>query len=310
MPHTPNVCPKSALWTGRFQSVATSNKPAPPTVVLMAKRRVVFQARLTFPCSRSFAATAGCPRLLTKVATDGTAMFEALEADPTNPFMPTNIYPTRDERRMLLMNIYPALKTKALAFLGCNDDPRAIGEAVRKWDAFALEDAMSRTRLQATVVRSPKEFLSEEQGHYVERMPLIEIEKIAGSAPEPFGERPTTPLSGVRALGLSHVIAGSGFGRALAYHGADVLNIWRPNDFEMDFNYYTANIGMRSSIMDIGSPDEMARFKALLREADVFFANRRPGFIERMGLSTDEFVPASSRWISRLTGPKGRGRTE
>src|ERR1700733_12407234 len=163
-------------------------------------------------------------------------------ADPTNPFMPTNMYPTRDGRRMLLMNIYPALKTRALGFFGCNDDPKAIGEAVRKWDAFPLEDAMNRAGLQATVVRSPQEFLAEEQGQHVERMPLIEIEKIADSAPERLGDRPNAPLTGVRALGLGHVIAGSGFGRALAYHGADVLNIWRPNDFEMDFNYYTANV--------------------------------------------------------------------
>jgi crotonobetainyl-CoA:carnitine CoA-transferase CaiB-like acyl-CoA transferase len=229
-------------------------------------------------------------------------------ADPKNPFMPTNMYPTRDGRRMLLMNIYPALKTRALAFFGCNDDPKAIGEAVRKWDAFALEDAMNRAGLQATVVRSPQEFLAEEQGQYSERMPLIEIEKIADSAPEPFSDRPSTPLSGVRALGLSHVIAGAGFGRAMAYHGADVLNIWRPNDFEMDFNYYTANVGMRSSIMDLGRPDEMTRFKALLRDADVFFANRRPGFIERVCLSTDELTvvrPGIIHVDISIYGPKG-----
>jgi crotonobetainyl-CoA:carnitine CoA-transferase CaiB-like acyl-CoA transferase len=139
-------------------------------------------------------------------------------------------------------------------------------------------------------------------------MPLIEIEKIGDSAREPFGDRPSTPLSGVRALGLSHVIAGAGFGRAFAYHGADVLNIWRPNDFEMDFNYYTANVGMRSSIMDIGRPDEMARFRALLRDADVFFANRRPGFIERMGLSTDELAvvrPGIVHVDISIYGPKG-----
>jgi hypothetical protein len=206
---------------------------------------------------------------------------------------------------MLLMNIYPALKTKALAFFGCNDDPKAIGEAVRKWDAFALEEAMNRAGLQATVVRSPEEFLAEEQGQYVERMPLIEIEKIADSAPEPFGGRPNPPLSGVRALGLGHVIAGSGFGRAFAYHGADVLNIWRPNDFEMDFNYYTANVGMRSSMMDIGRPDEMARFKVLLRDADVFFANRRPGFIERMGLSADALAVVRPGIVHLNLWPKG-----
>jgi hypothetical protein len=229
-------------------------------------------------------------------------------ADPTNPFMPTNIYSTRDGRRILLMNIYPALKTRALAFFGCNDDPKAIGEVVRKWDAFALEDAMNRAGLQATVVRTPLEFLAEEQGKYVEQMPLIEIEKIADSAPEPFGVRADAPLSGVRALGLAHVIAGSGLGRALAYHGADVLNIWRPGDFEMDFNYYSANVGLRSSILDIGHCDELARFKALLQHADVFFSNRRPGLLERIGLSTNELSTVRPGIVCvdiSIYGPRG-----
>jgi hypothetical protein len=51
-----------------------------------------------------------------------------------------------------------------LTFIGCNDDPKTIGEAVRKWDAFVLEDAMNRAGLQAMVVRSPEEFLEEELG--------------------------------------------------------------------------------------------------------------------------------------------------
>ncbi|NHM33992.1 hypothetical protein G8761_26075 [Bacillus sp. C11] len=46
---------------------------------------------------------------------------------------------------------------------------------------------------------------------------------------------------------MGHVIAGAGLGRALAAHGADVLNIWRPHEFEHDSTYYTANVGMRSS---------------------------------------------------------------
>jgi crotonobetainyl-CoA:carnitine CoA-transferase CaiB-like acyl-CoA transferase len=86
------------------------------------------------------------------------------------------------------------------------------------------------------------------------------------------------------------------------------LNIWRPDDFEMDFNYYSANVGMRSSIMDIRRRDEMARFKALLRDADVFFANRRPGFIEQMGLSTHELAvvrPGIVHVDISIYGPKG-----
>jgi hypothetical protein len=228
--------------------------------------------------------------------------------DPTAPFMPTQMYPTRDGRRVLLMNIYPALKTRALAFLGCNDDPRAIGEVVRKWDAADLETAMNRAGLQATIVRSTEEFLEEEQFRYVEELPLIEIEKIGESAPEAFTVNPKAPLEGVRALGLAHVVAGSGFGRALAYHGADVLNIWRPDDTEIDFNYYSSSIGMRSSIMDIARPDELARFKELVASSDVFFANRRPGFLDRFGLSSNDLAvlrPGIVHVDISIYGPRG-----
>jgi len=42
------------------------------------------------------------------------------------------------------------------------------------------------------------------------------------------------PLAGVRALGMGHVIAGAGMGRDMALYGADVLNIWRPRDSEIE----------------------------------------------------------------------------
>jgi hypothetical protein len=81
-------------------------------------------------------------------------------SDPTNPFWPSYMYPTRDGRWIQLFNIYPRTKTAALAFLGCNDDPRAIGEAVRKWDGVALEEAVNRVGLQATLIRTTEEFLA------------------------------------------------------------------------------------------------------------------------------------------------------
>ena len=116
------------------------------------------------------------------------------------------------------------------------------------------------------------------------------IEKIAYGDPEPFTPRPETPLGGVRALGFSHVIAGPGMGRGLAYHGADVLNLWTPDDFEMDFNYYSANVGTRSAIMDFRRSDEMARFRQLVAGADIFFANRRPGLLEKLGITSSELA--------------------
>ena len=45
-------------------------------------------------------------------------------SDPANPFMPSRMYQTRDGRWMQLLNIYPRIKTAALAFFGTNGELR------------------------------------------------------------------------------------------------------------------------------------------------------------------------------------------
>ncbi len=119
-------------------------------------------------------------------------------------------------------------------------------------------------------------------------LPLIEIEKIGESDPVPFTSKPSAPLDGVRVLGLARVIAGAAIGRAMAYHGADVLNIWRPSDFEIDTMYATANVGVRSAVIDVSEAEGRERMHGLLRGADVFYANRRYGFLDKVGLSPEE----------------------
>jgi crotonobetainyl-CoA:carnitine CoA-transferase CaiB-like acyl-CoA transferase len=211
-------------------------------------------------------------------------------SDPTNPFMPANMYRTADGRWMQFYNIYPRTRTSALAFLDCSDSHEAIGRKIAKWNARELEDRANELGIQATMVRTADEFLAEEQFGHIAAMPLVEVEKIGDSDPVPFAPNPKTPLDGLRALGVGHVIAGAGLGRALAYHGADVLNIWRPQDFEMDLVYYTANVGMRSSMLDFGQAPAMARMKSLLRDTDIFFSNRRPGYLAHYGLTAEELA--------------------
>ena len=122
----------------------------------------------------------------------------------------------------------------------------------------------------------------------VSREPLIRVEKIGDSDPVPFKPEGKTPLDGVRALGMGHVIAGSGIGRDLALFGADVLNIWQPLDWELEAFYWTSHVGMRSSILDLHEKKDLETFNQLLNHADIFFSNRRPGYQERYGLTADE----------------------
>src|SRR6185503_15943995 len=136
-------------------------------------------------------------------------------------------------------------------------------------------------------VRTNEEFLKERQfTEVLSSMPLITLEKIGESEPVPFERGAKSPLDGIRAFGMGHVIAGGAIGRDLAYYGADVLNIWRPRDSEVEAFAWDVQVGMRSTILD-DSKEDRARFNQLLQEADVFFANKRPGFLKKHDLDAD-----------------------
>jgi crotonobetainyl-CoA:carnitine CoA-transferase CaiB-like acyl-CoA transferase len=162
------------------------------------------------------------------------------------------------------------------------------------------------------MVRTPEEFMKEKQYEVLAESPLIKVEKISESEPKPFTTNAKTPLDGIRALGLAHVIAGVGFGRALALHGADVLNIWHPLDVEHEIFYNTSNVGMRSTLLDPRADPDRKTFDSLLAGADIFFANRRVGYLQRYGLSAEELCsrfPGLVHTTLSLHGDSGPGRT-
>ncbi|RYY93529.1 MAG: carnitine dehydratase [Comamonadaceae bacterium] len=213
-------------------------------------------------------------------------------ADPDSPFT-LKFYEARDGRWVMPLNLYPKLKSSALRLLGCSDSEAAVAAAIRARDGRELEAACAKAGIVMPMLRSIEEFMAEP--HYQDALrdlPLIELERVGDAPPEPFKPNPTMPLDGVRALGMARVIAGAGTGRALALHGADVLNVWRPGDFESDLLYATANVGVRSTLIDVADGAGHARMQTLLRGADVFYANRRKGFLDRYGLSAEQAAAA------------------
>jgi crotonobetainyl-CoA:carnitine CoA-transferase CaiB-like acyl-CoA transferase len=194
---------------------------------------------------------------------------------------------TRDGRHVLALDIYPQLLVRTLDFLGCSPSNKSINDAILKWNAVELEEATAAEGLVLAMVRTNEEFRREPQyTDVLSKMPLITVEKIGESDPVPLKASDNLPLAGVRALGMGHVIAGAAIGRDMALYGADVLNIWRPRDSEIEAFAWDVQVGMRSTILD-DSKEDRARFNQLLRDADVFFANKRPGFLKKHDLDAD-----------------------
>ncbi|MEU0969078.1 CoA transferase [Streptomyces sp. NPDC005917] len=208
-------------------------------------------------------------------------------SDPANP-LGFDFYQTRDGRWVIPLNPYPKIKNAVYKLLHTWPEKQAVADAISKWDAADLERAGDETGVVMPMLRSTEEFLREPAYEYIAQQPLIKIEKIGDSEPEPLSAAAAQPLSGLRALGMGHIIAGAGVGRDLAQHGADVLNIWRPNELEHDSTYNTANVGVRSTTIDPYAPEGRAKIRGLLRDADLFYANRRPGYLEKVGLSAEE----------------------
>ena len=217
----------------------------------------------------------------------------SLASDPQNPFLqypPVTLWnKTRDGRWVMPCNYYPKLRAGATTLLRCDDSVSAVQNAMLQWRAEELETAAAEAGLPFAMLRTTEEFMKELQyTEVLSREPLIRLEKIGESDPVPFKPGGKTPLDGVRALGMGHVIAGSGIGRDLALFGADVLNIWQPLDWELEMFYWTSHVGMRSSILDLREKTDLEKMNQLLNDADIFFSNRRPGYHERFGLTADE----------------------
>jgi hypothetical protein len=196
--------------------------------------------------------------------------------------------PTRDGRHMVALDFYPGTRVHTLNFLGASESNESISNAISKRDAAELENAAAEEGIVLAMVRTNEEFRREPQyTDVLSKMPLITVEKIGESDPIPLKPNgDDLPLAGIRAFGMGHVIAGGALGRDMALYGADVLNIWRPHDSEVEAFAWDVQVGMRSTILD-DSKEDRQKFNQLLKSADVFFANKRPGFLKKHGLDAE-----------------------
>lgn len=195
---------------------------------------------------------------------------------------------TKDGRFMNITAVYPHLMNRALTLLDSAPERSAIAAAVATWDAATLEAAMFEAGVVGVMHRTTAEWLAHPEGMHLAGTDLVEIRKVADSDPVPWTPNPTQPLSGIKALSLTHVIAGSVAARTLSEYGAEVLHIMREQSFEHEGLWTDVNIGMRSANLDLNRPDQNAALAALIPQADVFIDGFSGRGIERLGFGIEE----------------------
>jgi crotonobetainyl-CoA:carnitine CoA-transferase CaiB-like acyl-CoA transferase len=199
----------------------------------------------------------------------------------------TQPWPTRDGRWVLPHFGLPNLQARMLKLLGCEPYPQSVAHAVAKWDALDLEAAIDEARVCGGLVRSNEEWLRHAHGQVLAAKPIVEIFKIGESDPEPL-PRDGRPLSGIRALDLTRILAGPMAARTLAEHGADVLMVAAERLPQISEHVLDTSHGKRSCFLDLTQRDDAACLRALIRGADVFSQGYRPGAISRLGFGPEE----------------------
>ena len=232
--------------------------------------------------------------------------------------------------------------TAWLSVMGSPDwgnDPRFASKAdrVANWDALhALMSAWSRQygkqwiadRAQAAHVpsfplREPAEQLDSPQLEHREFWSRIELRGRTVKAPgPPFGLRVTgggnsadrgagpMPLSGVRVLDFSWVIAGPTATRYLAAMGAEIIKIEAPGrgDPGRASELHTVlGQAKRSIVLDLKKPEAVAIARALVARSDVVVENFATGVMDRLGLGADDLQALNPNLL--YVSASGLGRT-
>ena len=124
------------------------------------------------------------------------------------------------------------------------------------------------------------------------------------------------PLSDIRVLDISTVLAGPNCARYLADFGADVIKVERPDTGDSlrgmawrdprdgsGLWWKLVNRNKRNIALDLKNADDRELFLHLLDEANVLVENFRPGTLERLDLHPDALIARNPKLIVvRISG--------
>jgi crotonobetainyl-CoA:carnitine CoA-transferase CaiB-like acyl-CoA transferase len=176
----------------------------------------------------------------------------------------------------------------ALRLLGLppgTEASRADAEAAAlNFSALELEDAAARAGLVIAAVRSARQWEAHPQARALSTLPLWTCERIGDAPPRTLPALPAKarPLTGLRVLDLTRILAGPTCGRVLAAYGADVMLVNSPHLPNIESIADTSR-GKLSCHVDLHEAAGRNALQDLVQGADVFVQGYRPGGLATLG---------------------------
>src|SRR6202000_2935937 len=192
-----------------------------------------------------------------------------------------------DQRYVRLHTNFAHHRAAVCDVLQCEPEREKIQAALMQWDGEAFETAAYAGGAVVSLMRSHDEWMATPHAKALEALPVLTIEKIGEAPPKPWskGDR---PLSGLRVLDLSRVIAAPVAGRTLAAHGADVLLVYGPSLPAIPWLTIDTGRGKLSTFIELKSEQGRAKMRELLAQADIFSQGYRPTSLAALGFSPQE----------------------
>jgi crotonobetainyl-CoA:carnitine CoA-transferase CaiB-like acyl-CoA transferase len=194
-------------------------------------------------------------------------------------------YRCGDGRWVRLHTNFPHHRAGVLRLLGCEGTREAVAASLQAWPAEVFETAATEAGMCVAAMRSFAEWDAHPHGRTPADTAALVIERIGDAKPVSFRGEPVRPLSGVRVLELTRVIAGPVAGRTLAAHGAEVLHVTGPGVPNLPGLIRDTGRGKRAAVLDLRDAGGRAAMRELIAGADVFLQSYRAGALAAHGFS-------------------------
>lgn len=169
-------------------------------------------------------------------------------------------------------------------------------ESISKFTSSELLDAVERTQQAGHVCNSFEEYSKSEHGQANAHVGLFEILRVENKNHQPTWwpparyTSPSRPLTGLKVVDLTRIIAAPTVTRGLAELGASVMRVIGPTVPDFVGLHIDLNWGKWNSYIDLTTKHGREQLRDLIKDADVVVNGYRPGVLDKYGFSQDDII--------------------